>query len=280
MTNKTDSIPSKTMTPYQREVHVRWLTIMLEHYSDEEVSLRKRLDAREVWGDGHENEWRRYQAEAAALRAAIEALQLPTPETKERNIEDAARSSEYWKGEHLAANRENERLRALLGEKRNWCDDPLPGRPYPEYACGKCWSCRTRAELVPRSEPETCEHGTPLSKLCEDCKTYLQSPEGKAELASFADAPETCDVAALRDALGMIYDKWEEGTSCYEDPEDCAGYLGNAFKLTQEEEAQILALLPPGPALKARARPCGDGCPGCDYCRSPSDSPPENGGAE
>jgi hypothetical protein len=68
------------VTPYLREVHISWLTIMLEHYSSEETSLRKRLDAREVWGDGHETEWRRYQAEAAALRAAIGALQ-PSDET-------------------------------------------------------------------------------------------------------------------------------------------------------------------------------------------------------
>lgn len=56
--------------------------------------------------------------------------------------------------------RQIERLRALLGEKRTWCDAPLPGRPYPEYACGKCWSCRVRAELIgpahePLAAPET-----------------------------------------------------------------------------------------------------------------------------
>jgi hypothetical protein len=71
--------------------------------------------------------------------------------------------------------------------------------------------------------------------------------------AVLATPSETSEVEKLRAALAMIYDKWEDGTPCYEDPEDFTGHLGNAFKLTQEEEAQILALLPPGPALKATA---------------------------
>jgi hypothetical protein len=75
------------MTPYLRETHIRWLNEMLEHYSSQEADYRKRLDAREVWGeDGHENEWLRYQAEAAALRAAIEALQPPTHETNDGEL--------------------------------------------------------------------------------------------------------------------------------------------------------------------------------------------------
>lgn len=74
-------VSSNEMSPYLRERHLRWLNQLLDHYGGQEVDLRKRLDAREVWGDGHENEWRRYQEEAAALRAAIEALQPPAHET-------------------------------------------------------------------------------------------------------------------------------------------------------------------------------------------------------
>lgn len=42
------------------------------------------------------------------------------------------------------------KFRSLLEEKQGpatWCDSPLPGRPYPEYACGECWTCRVRAAL-------------------------------------------------------------------------------------------------------------------------------------
>jgi hypothetical protein len=41
-------------------------------------------------------------------------------------------------------------LCALLTEGvKVWCDSPLPGQPYPQYACGKCWTCRVRAALAP-----------------------------------------------------------------------------------------------------------------------------------
>ena len=43
--------------------------------------------------------------------------------------------------------------------------------------------------------------------------------------------------------LGLMYDKYENGDNCYEDPESCTGYLGKAFGLTAEEEAEILATL-------------------------------------
>lgn len=48
-------------------------------------------------------------------------------------------------------------------------------------------------------------------------------------------------------ALTMMYDKWENGDGCYEDPDTCGGFLGNAFKLSQEEENQVLALIGSGP---------------------------------
>lgn len=49
---------------------------------------------------------------------------------------------------------------------------------------------------------------------------------------------------ALRAALIMIYEKWEDGDRCYEDPTDCENYMGNAVRLYGEEEDQILALIP------------------------------------
>ena len=46
---------------------------------------------------------------------------------------------------------------------------------------------------------------------------------------------------ALRAALCMIYDKWEDGTRCFDESEND---LGNAFRLDKEEEDSILALIP------------------------------------
>lgn len=49
---------------------------------------------------------------------------------------------------------------------RGWCDTPLPGQPYPEYACGKCWTCRVRATLaeIRPVEPacKYCAAGVPI----------------------------------------------------------------------------------------------------------------------
>jgi hypothetical protein len=44
-------------------------------------------------------------------------------------------------------------------------------------------------------------------------------------------------------ALVLMYDKWENGAPCYEDPEDYTGPLGNAFKLTDDEETRVLEAL-------------------------------------
>jgi len=61
---------------------------------------------------------------------------------------------------------------------------------------------------------------------------------------------EARKLAQLReDALVMIYDKWENGNPCYEacDGEtfdESGSCIGNAVKLSFEEEEQILAVIP------------------------------------
>lgn len=58
------------------------------------------------------------------------------------------------------------------------------------------------------------------------------------------DTPET--PAATQDLvrlLAMMYDKYENGTPCFENPDDFEGELGNAFQLTEDEETAILTVL-------------------------------------
>jgi hypothetical protein len=64
----------------------------------------------------------------------------------------------------------------------------------------------------------------------ENTKSQTISPQSKA--------PEP----PLR-LLALMYDRWEDGTPCYEDAEDCTGFLGHAVKLSAEEEDEIIALL-------------------------------------
>lgn len=49
---------------------------------------------------------------------------------------------------------------------------------------------------------------------------------------------------ALRDALCMLYDKYEDGSACSEGFDGEGGYIGNAAMLSKEEEDSILALIP------------------------------------
>lgn len=52
-------------------------------------------------------------------------------------------------------------------------------------------------------------------------------------------------IEELEEALTMLYDKWENGDPCYTDADPCGGdFMGNAFKLSEEEENHILALIP------------------------------------
>lgn len=56
---------------------------------------------------------------------------------------------------------------------------------------------------------------------------------------------QSSKIAALEKELTMLYSKWEDGNPCYTgypDTED--GFLGNAFRLTNEEENRVLALIP------------------------------------
>lgn len=76
-------------------------------------------------------------------------------------------------------------------------------------------------------------------------------PHGNYRRADYFE--ERCK--KLESALTMLYDKWENGTPCYEDVETCDGPLGNAFQLTEAEENQCLALIPNSVLTRPSAEP-------------------------
>lgn len=43
--------------------------------------------------------------------------------------------------------------------------------------------------------------------------------------------------------LSLMFDKYDEGVQCYEEPEDCAGFMGNAVELNGDEFSEIVELL-------------------------------------
>jgi len=86
-----------------------------------------------------------------------------------------------------------------------------------------------------------------LADCCghDDDEALLAALRNAAKALSGASSPvETTEVTRLRAALGLMYDKWEDGVTCWEDGDDSGISLGNAFKLTDEEEREILSLIP------------------------------------
>jgi hypothetical protein len=61
--------------------------------------------------------------------------------------------------------------------------------------------------------------------------------EAKANARLIAAAPE------LLELLSIMFDAYENGVPCYEDPEEEYHYLGNAFKLKDEHFHRIADLL-------------------------------------
>lgn len=149
----TDLLTSKMMTPYLRKTHIRWLTVMLEYYSGEEISLRKRLDEGDVWGDGHENEWRRYQAESEALRAAIAALQ-PSDETPQSASKDI--------------------VERIIRTVKTWPVESPPTGTYQSWVAALVAEIEQlrRIDRAARKFVNACEHkvrtpNEPFAELCE-----------------------------------------------------------------------------------------------------------------
>jgi hypothetical protein len=49
-----------------------------------------------------------------------------------------------------------------------------------------------------------------------------------------AQAPEDPDIPEALELLAAVFDAWENGMDCYEDPNSSAGYLGMAFRLDDD----------------------------------------------
>jgi hypothetical protein len=91
-----------------------------------------------------------------------------------------------------------------------------------------------------------------IDSLQEDVALAFKTcNEQREQIAALKEQlAEARKLAQLReDALVMIYDKWENGNPCYEacDGEtfdESGSCIGNAVKLSFEEEEQILAVIP------------------------------------
>ncbi len=66
--------------------------------------------------------------------------------------------------------------------------------------------------------------------LDQEAKARENVSAMRAELAKDGDALRA-DAAFAIDMLAMMFDKYENGVTCYEDPAECSGALGNAISI-------------------------------------------------
>ncbi|WP_312547626.1 hypothetical protein [Massilia sp.] len=79
--------------------------------------------------------------------------------------------------------------------------------------------------------------------LCENRRIKAQVERASAPATASGDElPEPAGREALR-LLAVMYDKYENGVQCYEDPEEGAGFMGTAVQLDSADECSCIELL-------------------------------------
>lgn len=85
-----------------------------------------------------------------------------------------------------------------------------------------------RIEALERELDEVEEERAAMDSLIAEYQASERKLEHeKAELVAA--------LGRVTEVASDLYSAWENGVHCYEDPEDCAGYLGNAFVLADED---------------------------------------------
>jgi hypothetical protein len=156
--------------------------------------------------------------------------------------------------EAVAVNATIERLRALLTEgKRVWCDTPLPGIPYPEYACGKCWTCRVRAELSGAPSPvETTPvraYGPGMTPHADDCECYVCTRSRAVEQAGSNDALRSFEI--IWSLILEQFPYWAVANTMHADN------VRSALELSPEDlQRAVHILAQQGSAVEPTCNPC------------------------
>lgn len=91
----------------------------------------------------------------------------------------------------------------------------------------------------------------------EELRALLTTERERADRAEAELAALRADADEALDLLDVIFTAYDEGTSCYEDPEDCAGFLGQAVNLDAaifNRCVGILTRLRPRAAIDAARR--------------------------
>ena len=79
--------------------------------------------------------------------------------------------------------------------------------------------------------------------MLSDCELRTMANDSNQLWDCAQMARELLAARAAVPLLKLLYDKWEDGDDCYEDPESYDGFLGKAFNLTASQENKILAAI-------------------------------------
>lgn len=74
------------------------------------------------------------------------------------------------------------------------------------------------------------------------CRKTMLAAAPEAPAAAVVQVPQGDEDAAL-DFLAELFDAYENGPACYEDPDDCSGFLGNAVRMDSDTFHAIADLL-------------------------------------
>lgn len=187
---------------------------------------REIVDSYDVPGIEHRNSLR--EKITAALEEATRRRELPS------RVESRAACTAY--------------LEAGGEERYYWdaCYSWMMSTRAPGHECVLPTGCSCYSgSLEPADDCPT--HGVP-DRRCAICGRFARAPAEKP-----LDGSGRCELQRLRDALEMMWDKYENGTPCYEEPEGQEGFIGNAVLLDDFEEGIVLTLIPATCTRKATA---------------------------
>ena len=96
------------------------------------------------------------------------------------------------------------------------------------YALGQKYWQQADSDFA-RDNRKADETQAKFNQLVESMQGWLSPAEADNLRAQLAEAQKERDKAI--DLLETMFSSYENGTACYEDPEDCSGFVGYAFKL-------------------------------------------------
>ena len=145
-----------------------------------------------------------------------------------------------------------EQIRLRIRERENTSRSGMGGAVYTGLRPPPIANAMTPAELeaIRARDVQWFTAPDPTSKFKLKKEVSDSPPYDRRALLSHLDE-QAKRIEMLEAALGMMWDKWENGDACYDEADPGGIYMGQAFLLSGSEQEEILALIPSRAALAA-----------------------------